>query len=96
MSAITRRSTVAQRADPVSCAFDGGVIVMSDDAREFYDLNRTASAVWARLERPQTVGRLCDDLARAYGVDATRCEREVIALLGRLADKDIVRVVSAH
>lgn len=79
--------------DEISVDVNGGFILMSAENDEFYDLNRTATAIWKLLESPATVAELEDHLVAAYDVEPSVCRRQVIELLGALADRGMITVV---
>ncbi len=93
MGEIGAATVVRRSAGEISVEVDGGFILMSPERDEFYDLNRTATRIWALLETPLTVAELSDRLIAAYDVEPDACRRQVIDLLNRLAERGMVDVV---
>ena len=45
------------------------------------------------MAEPVRVDEICDVIEQEYDVDAETCRRDVLRLLGELADHDLLRVV---
>lgn len=82
--------TVWQRsADWVGTAVDDSFVMIHLETGTYLMLNRTASAVWAALETPQTQQSVEDGLLRRFDVSVEECRKAVAALLERMRDLQI-------
>ncbi len=68
-------------------------MVMFDvSAGKYFSLNEIATAIWNRLETAVSVEELCEELTQRYDVQPEVCQKEVIALLTRLQDRQLIQV----
>lgn len=74
-----------------SAEIDGDVVVMSFVQGKYIGLNDTASAIWRRLERPQSVASLCDAMIRDFAGDADEIRRDILGLLAKLDEAGLLQ-----
>jgi predicted transcriptional regulator len=55
-------------------------------------LGAVGARIWTLLQEPRTVGEIRDILIDEYEVELERCERDLLTLLQRLADKGLLEV----
>jgi hypothetical protein len=60
-----------------------------------YSLNETGRRVWETLVAPTPIGAVVERLVATFDVDASTCEREVLALVAGLCEADLAEVVDA-
>jgi hypothetical protein len=89
MDAATR--LVAAR-DQVSVDVEGEAVILSLADGVYYGLDPVGARVWSLLEQPRTVAELRDAVVAEWEVDAPTAERDLLALLGELADRGLVEV----
>jgi len=58
----------------------------------FYNLNETGYRIWELLAAPQTVSALSAQLLAEYRIDADSCLAQVLQVLTKLQDADLVDV----
>jgi len=85
-------STVCQSKDHVAAALDGEVVIMSIQEGEYFMLDAVASRIWELLEKPTTVGALCDALVDEYEVERAACEQDTLELLAQMQGKGLIAV----
>lgn len=71
---------------------DGEAVLMDTETDRLFVLEGAAGRVWSLLETPQPLSGLVAQLCSEYAVAPETCEREVRALLHRLADFGAVRL----
>lgn len=59
----------------------------------YYGLDAVGTRVWALLERPQTVAELTSRISEEFDVSPAQCEHDLLALLGELSARRLVREV---
>lgn len=91
-SAVSLASTVHHRENHLSAQIDNETVVMSIEQGNYYGLDTIASVIWLRLESPIVVAELCTELAKEYDADAATINRDVLLLLEKLADNDLITV----
>lgn len=87
---ITRDSLVCRKSDILAADVGGEVVLMSVSQWHYFGLNAIGSEIWKRLETRQSVADLCAGLAADYEGDAGQIERDVIALLDKLAGRNLL------
>ena len=78
--------------EQVSCDMGGEAAILNLKSGTYYGLDPVGARIWNLLQQPRTVGELRDILITEYDVDAARLESDIRALLGRLADNQLVEI----
>lgn len=92
---ISSRTTVRASREQVSCDLADGVVILSLQRGSYFGLDPVASRIWHLLDEPRAAAAIRDQLLQEYeGVDADRCERELLALLRQLQECGLVDVVA--
>jgi hypothetical protein len=76
----------------LSAVIDNEVVLMSVDQGRYYALDDVASDIWRRLARAPTQTELINELVEHYNGDREHIERDVAALLVRLAGEGLIDV----
>jgi hypothetical protein len=82
----------ARRAGLIEAHVDGELVGLHIDNGFCYGFNPTATRVWALLEKPQSVGALCETLSDEFDVTAAEARPQVEALLEELARERLVEL----
>ena len=90
--AITTGTTVVASRDQVSRDVGDEAVILGLGAGMYYGLNPVGARVWSLIQEPRQVGEVCDAIAAEYDVEPAECERDVVKLLGRLADEQLIEV----
>ncbi|MGH9556976.1 MAG: PqqD family protein [Terriglobales bacterium] len=93
-TALTRNTTVVAVSDQVSCTLEDEAVVLHLGKGVYYGLNPVGATVWNALQQPKTVGELVEIVTGEFDVEASRCEGDVLELLGRLEDAGLIEVRS--
>lgn len=91
-SAISLDATVKASREQVSCNLVDEVIVLSLRNGGYFGLNPVAATVWEMIQETRPVVEVRDKLLQEYVVEADECTRELLALLQRLAEWELVEV----
>lgn len=78
--------------DQVSSDLGGEVAILDLKAGVYYGLDAVGARIWSLIQEPRTVNEIRDILLEEYEVEPERCERDLLALLQRLADEGIIEV----
>jgi coenzyme PQQ synthesis protein D (PqqD) len=85
--------TVISRSPAVIAAeVDGEIVMMSIEQGRYFGLDDIGSDIWKRIEPPCSFATLIDGLAADYEADRATIAADVQALLGRMAEQDVVRL----
>ncbi len=86
-------SSVAARCQGlVFTLVDDDLIGLDSEKGLVHSLNETAARVWEIVERPTSVGVICDTLEHEYEVDPAVCAEQVTLLLDELRRAGLVTV----
>ena len=81
---------VARAPGLLSAEVDGEAVIMSLDEGCYFGLDNIASDIWARLEHGCALSQLVDSLAGDYDAARDIIEKDVIDLLRRMAERDLI------
>ena len=59
----------------------------------YFGLDPVGSRIWQLMEENKTLAEICDVMIEEYEVSREELERDVLALLRQLADKQLVTVI---
>lgn len=85
-------STVTATKEQISSEVAGETVILDLKGGVYFGLDAIGSRVWSLIQRPATVAEIRDALTREYDVDPERCERDVLALLGQMAERSLISV----
>ena len=89
---ITGDSIVSQVPDLVSTELDGYTMLMNVEAGRYYSLDPVAGRIWQLLEQPAPLRDVCAALEQEFEVTPERCEQDVLGLVERLGEAELVRI----
>ena len=91
---ISASSVVVAAKDQVSSDLGGEAAILNLKDEVYYGLNPVGARVWELIRTPRTAHEVCEAVAAEYDVEPDRCERDVLALLQKLADVGLVDVAN--
>ena len=94
-STVTQRSTVVAAKNQLSSDLGGETAILDLKAGMYYGLDDVGTRVWDLVQEPSNVGDIRDRLLEEYDVAPERCERDLLALLQRLADEGLIETQDA-
>lgn len=89
---ISLTATVRASPDQISCDLAGESVVLSLKNSLYYALDPVGTRIWELLQEPRTVASIRDVILEEYEVEATRCESDLINLLGDLDAQGLIEV----
>lgn len=87
-------TVVVAAPEQVSCDLDGEVAILDLDKGVYYGLDEVGARIWRELQQPRAVSTLKQALLDEYDVDPDTCERDLCALLDRLIEVGLARVIT--
>ena len=87
---VSGGSTVVAAKDQVSSDLGGEVAILDLKAGVYYGLDAVGARIWSLIQEPRTVNEIRDILLEEYEVEPERCERDLLALLRRLAAEGLI------
>jgi hypothetical protein len=58
----------------------------------YYSLNELGARIWMLVQAPTTIRKLLDTIIGEYEVEPDMCERDLLALVERLASAGLIEV----
>ncbi len=90
--AIRTSSLVVAAPDQVSSDLASEIVILSLQTSRYFGLDRVGARIWDLLKTPARVADIRDAIVGEYEVEPERCERDVLALLQRLADQGLIQI----
>ena len=90
--AIPADAVVSHAEAVITAEIDGHVVLMSDDAGHYYQLDDVGSAIWAAMAEPVTVASVCDTMMTSWSVAPETCRTDVLGYLAELADEGLITI----
>jgi len=81
-------------ARQVSCQIDDEVAILNLDRSLYFGLEGVGVQIWEALEKPRSVGELCDGLLEAFDVSRAQCEEDVIQLVSSLREEGLIEIAT--
>lgn len=91
---VSLDSVVAASGELVSANLDGEVVILGFQSGSYYSLDQVGAFVWDRLQQPQQVSQIRDAILNEYDIDVQQCEQDLLDLLNRLANRQLVLIQS--
>ncbi len=92
---ISLDTTVAASKEQASADLGDEAAILNLKSGVYYGLDAVGARIWALIQTPRTVREVRDTLLEEYDVEADRCGEDLIALLGELAEHDLIDVTDA-
>lgn len=92
---LSNDSIVVVSSEQVSSDLAGEVVMLNLADGTYYGLDEVGSYVWNLIRQPRAVGAVRDAILEEYDVEPDRCESDLLALLGELADNGLIEVRDA-
>ena len=91
---VSLGSVIVASSELVSANLDGEVVILGFKSGSYYGLDQVGVFVWDLLQEPRKVSDIRDAIFEEYDVELAQCERELLALLEKLADKQLIDIKS--
>lgn len=89
---ITQNSLVCRTKDVLFSNLDDELLAIDSQAGFCYSMNATAGRVWDQITTPISVSAICSQLLTEFEVDEELCQQEVLTLLHKLQESDLIQV----
>jgi hypothetical protein len=91
-SRISLGSAVVAAEGQVSNDIGEEVAILDLKAGTYFGLDAVGARVWELIQEPRRAEQIRDILLDEYEVEPDRCERDLLALLQRLAEEGLLEV----
>ncbi len=89
---ISTNTQVKASNDQVSCELDEEAAILDMKTGVYYGLDPVGARIWELIQAPQQVSSIVSHLLDEYDVDADQCTQDVIMLLSRLQELELIEV----
>jgi coenzyme PQQ synthesis protein D (PqqD) len=89
---ISLYSTVVASKDQACAEVNDGLVILNLKNGVYCGLDPVGTRIWKLIQKPTTVLRVRDSLLDEYQVEPGRCEADLLALLHKLADQQLVQI----
>lgn len=93
---ISKDSTVVATKDQMSADLKGEAVILNCANGVYYGLNEVGNAIWSFVQEPRAVAEITAKIESEFEVAHDVCERDVLALLGQLADAGLIELRAAR
>ena len=83
---------VVATKDQVSSEVGEDAVILNLKTGIYHGLDPVGARIWHLLQEPRTVNDILNTLLQEYEIEPERCERELVDLLQKLADAELVKV----
>jgi hypothetical protein len=90
MSEIKADSIVRRSEGLAAGEMAGETVMMSIENGEYYALDQVASHIWRLIEKPRSVGEVCDLLLEQYDGERGEMERDILLFLNDLMARGLI------
>jgi Coenzyme PQQ synthesis protein D (PqqD) len=87
---ISRTTVIVASERAISSDLAGEAAIIDFQSGSYYGLDEVGATIWKLIAEPRTVSEICDAVVAEYEVDPEVCERDVLALLGKLAASGLI------
>lgn len=95
-SVISDDAQVVAARNQVSADIGNEIAVLNLDSGIYYGLNEVGAGIWNFIEEPRTVREIVDHIRSQYDVDAVTCHDDLLQLLDKLAEADLIEMRDEH
>lgn len=92
-SEVSVDSVVVASKRQVSSDLGGEAAILDLEGGVYYGLDEVGARIWEMIQEPRPASEVRDALLEEYDVEPERCERDLLALLERLAEERLIEVV---
>ncbi|MGB3560235.1 MAG: PqqD family protein [Geitlerinemataceae cyanobacterium] len=89
---ISKSSTVVAVPEQVSSDLAEESVILNLKSGMYYGLNAVGSWVWNKIQEPQTVSSLQEEMLSKYQIKPELCEQDLFALLQDLVAAELIEV----
>jgi len=76
----------------VSTDLGGEAVILGLQSGEYFELKAVGARIWDEIREPKTANALLNVLLNSYAVEREQCERDLLAVLEKLADEGLVEI----
>jgi hypothetical protein len=83
-------SVLKRSAAQVSCNLDAEVAILDLGKSRYFGLAGVGAHIWLALEKPCSVGEICESVTSHFDVAPETCKADVMRFLARLREAGLI------
>jgi hypothetical protein len=87
---LSSHTSIVAARETVFSDLGGEIAILSLRSGEYFGLNAVGAFIWQFLQSPRTLMEICRAVEGAFEVDAEKCTRDVVNLIGELREQGLV------
>jgi hypothetical protein len=92
MSSISLNAIVVAGKDQVNCALGDEAAILQMASGIYYGLDPVGARIWKLMQQPRSVEDIRTALVDEYDVDPDQCEADLIELLSKLREENLIEI----
>ena len=88
-------TVIVAAKDQFSCPLGDDTVILDVKAGLYFSLDNVGAFIWQLIQQPHSVEDLRRAITEEFEVDAETCQRDLLALLGQLADRKLIEILDA-
>jgi hypothetical protein len=88
---LALKSRVVVSDEQVHTSLGDEAVILGLEDGVYYGLDAVGARVWSLLAEPRRVSEIVAAVTEEFDVGRERCEQDVLALLGELAERRLIR-----
>ena len=93
MKPITLDTIVKRNNDIFTGIIDDEMVAMSIENGKYYQLNKTGSRILELLDKPRSIGELCEAMKGNYSVDGDVCREDILEFMQEMTKLNLIIVI---
>lgn len=89
---LCSETIVVASKDQVSCDLGDEAAILGMKNSVYYGLDPVGARIWRLLQRPRSIGEICEAIVGEYDVTAERFEGDLIKLLQQMLQEGLVEL----
>ena len=89
---LSGSSIVVATKEQVFSDLDGEWVILGMKSGVYHGLSDVGARIWSIVQEPTSVDEIRDEILKEYDVEPARCEKDVLALLEKLADAGLIEL----
>lgn len=91
---LTPDTTIIRSDQILQTAVGDEIVALDGEKGAYYGADGVAADILQMLDKQISVGEIVAQLIANYDVDQSQCEADVMAFLGDLLEKDVIKIIA--
>ena len=92
---MRQETKVVVSKDQLSANLGDTLAILHMGSNTYYGLDEVGLRVWELIQKPVSIGQLCENIVNEYDVDPKVLETDIVSLLEEMLEAGLVEIVNA-